>query len=151
MPFWSGSRRAPDLSATDMPWSPLGVAASVTQSSDSSLFFPDPKPYFDSHAPPKRQSREDHEDCDKPVLPSRLNSIQESWDPREGTPSSGSVDPPRGDNPVGPPEEHIVPVQNKGRRHSLSPEQRRHAALMRAVRNCWHCVFQKYLVSTQSI
>ena len=145
-------------SADAPPWSHLSAAASVAPRSDQLLFFPDPKAYVESLAPPKPRTREDHGDCDKPVLPSRTKNQHARRESCEGSSSSESVDPPRGDNPVGPPEEPTVSLHNNrdkrkfhaarklGRRHSLNPKQRNHAALMRGVHNCWHCVFQKYPV-----
>lgn len=158
IPILSGPCRAPDLRFTDMPWSPLSAAISVTPSSDFLLFFPDPKAYIESLAPPKSQTREDFGNSDKPALPAPLKSIHTCGASCEASPSGESVDPPRGDNPVGPPDEFTISLHNSrndnliqaarrlGRRHSLNPEQRSNAALMRRVHNCWHCVFQKYPV-----
>ena len=161
----STSCRGPDTRSADVPWSPLSAATGVPPCSDKLLFLAlaDTKAYIESLAPSKPRTREELGEKNERTVPARSKNINACWNSYEGSSSSESVDPPRGDDPVGPPDEPTVsPHKNRndnqdqaakrlGRRHSLNPEQRRHAALMRDRRSCWHCVFQKYPVCVHSI
>ena len=146
-----------------MPWSHVTATAAAAgpPRSELALFWGDPKAYLDSISPRQPLPHEAPGNCEEPVLASRSADTQ----PCEASSRGESVDRPRGDNPVGPPDEisdlvwshngfddnQIQSGGRSGRHHSLNPEQRRHAALMRAVRNCWHCVFLKYRVCMHGV
>ena len=152
----------------DIPWSHLNAVMDSTPSSDQAFFIIDPPDQVVHTSPSQPPTQEFFGSNGRSILVSRTCSLDAPRQPHKDSSSADSIDPPRGDNPVGPPEESglasnssspssdqiqaIGKIGGKAkRRHSLSPEGGKKAALMRNVRSCWHCVFLKYSVSVSAI
>ena len=143
----------------DTPWSHLNAVIDRTPSSEQAFVIVDPS---DQAVRTSLSQPSTLESCYKreSVFGSRTCGLDATGQPHKGCPSGNSIGPPRGDNLAVPPKEsglasdssspranQIQPGGRARRHQSLNPVQREHAALMRAVGNCWSCVFLKYSVS----
>ena len=159
IPFLSGPDYTLDNGYTSsLPWSPLSAASRPPQS-DHVLFLDHSEVRCEGSAPFPRVIQNTSLGYDEPVVVP-LSEIWEDYrEPQTESSSGDSVDPPPFNDSVGysaevapPPHssleiDHVESAGKSGRRGSLKPEQREHAAMMRRKHACWNCIILKYQVS----
>lgn len=157
MTLMSGSQYAPDTGhISSLPWSHLDAAIGDPPASDNVLFVADPGASQTNPTSSLSGTQNTHGTRRESVLIPRSESWKSYREPQQ-SPSSDSVESPCEDNPVESPDEEVSvrgslgadrvqSTARPGRRHSLNPEQREHAALVRKKGSCWNCILLKYQV-----